>query len=611
MRILLTMVTLLWGGVLFAEPVCHDWRERLNSLPETADEFASVIAAGAVSAEHCELGASFVCYNVHGPDWALTRIEFGNTLKIEGLKFADFSAKRASFDGSQWLLADVTTPTFKATQLTVGSDCAFEGFASSRVVASHVGIDGVSEVSVEGLPTFANQVNQPSGGFVPPVVRVADQVEVAASGFVLGWLGVGVNVAPNEYTGGHLLAVTDGTRVLEVGAVALDDQVKGHAIGEANIDNLVSSSLEWGPHELLQPRELETGAFYRHDQRSQIGASIRGLDHAATTSIDSRAGEDLDTVWRGQLLFGNDAEVGGVTISTDLIHRSEWHTRQINDETQSVHGSALGLRVSHRMGDGIFVEPAVDMAMTFGVVPTEDGYQASTTATVVPNLVIGSSLVGRFESIEHRIAVTVRGGAEVYGFTQREPLPPRTLDFLYQRESDLLVLQGQLVQSLETRSLQLVWPIGVEYRADDFWAWTGLGVHTDAISADMRGGCDDSCEEPTYLGEVGLSRGGLGIQLAGGRADARRLASWTGRGPLNLTLIEPSTSLGRAATLSTSYQLNHMLAGIQGVLGQERKASTAFAMWQFALGWNLGARVGYDFTENAVAVMAGVGYSSQ
>ncbi|MEZ4460372.1 MAG: hypothetical protein R3E66_11730 [bacterium] len=603
------MISLMGAQAMAQPPTCDDLRAVVGPLPVNAQDLATQISDQTLSTTSCVFDGGLTCQSPTGITWKAKSVQIGpasaryldlesNTLRVTRIDWVD----------ERWTLTGVVGRGFVAEEVSIAQGCRWSGLSAEDVTAERVDADAARGVVVHELPTWVQTPGAGGPGFVPPVVRVGDFVDASASAFVTPNVGVGVDIAPSHFYGGHLLGVSDNTRVVALGATYGDDVVHLHAVGTAEISDVLSADLRLGPADLLGNRALETRSFLAREQRSRLGFSLRSSLHAANVAIMTRTGTIPDDR-RALLRFGGDTRVGGLTLEADLIHRSSWQDDGFTEGERSVHGSAVGLRLLKTLGrPGAYVEPRVDALMTFGVVPTNDGYLGSATATVVPQLVMAGAIVGRFEGLRHDLALRVRGGAEVYGFTQREPLPPRSIPFVYGREPSLWFIEAIHTQTLQTPSLTVTWLTKLRSDPTQTWGTTGLDARWKRVGVSSTWGCSLDCQDVEHLSALRIDADILRVGVGVGRGEARTFQDLTDAGVVSDLVSGPQAMHELSGIASVTVVLGNWSIWSAGTLSDVAAANGGLT-WDSGLGWHIAAGLGYDARSDRSLATVGVQYS--
>ncbi len=598
-------------------PDCNRLQESLRALPLSVSEFADAVSRKQIIADQCVWdGKSLLCRSVSGPGWSAADVEYRDTqAAFHDLILLNVEAKHAQWQDDFWTLDTVDFAGFHIGKALLADSCVFRDLVGDGIEIDRIDGNRTQGVSVEGLPTFAEQAGQPSAGFLPPVIRYSDLLEFAASGFFTGSLGVGANIAPGEWYGVHGLAASDNARVFEVGVNTPDlSTFDSYVVGELSLGDRVSGTAEWGHSDALRMRELDTGAFSRSDQRTRFGASVRGASHELTTSMEDYDVPGVDRFRRAKIRFGSDETLGRVLLKTDAEHESRWIEQRLAGESVSVHSALVALRAEVPLrGRGWAVAPAVDMNMSFGVVPTDDGFEASTTASVVPNLYLHTGMIGRFAGWSHRIGLSARAGVEVYGFSQREPLPPRVPDYLFDREPGGFFVGSALEQSIEAGNLRVSLPVGVMLNRRDqepeLTPWTTLSIQgSSQFVVETHALCVDGCSRLQLLTSAEIAWDELSVFGAVGDTQFGRSDSFLLGGPAAAAFSRNLEDKNFGALVGARVRLGRYYTSARVFSGEQQSGLDASMGWSPGLGWNVGLAGGLKFESNDVALTAGLSH---
>jgi hypothetical protein len=618
MRFVILIIALLVGATAHAVdlPDCQRMQQVLSPLPLNAAAFAGGMAHKRIVATRCVVGAdSLRCEGVVGQGWSAAEVTFLKTsLSFRLLALPSSKSEEAEWINGRWSLKRLELDDFRIDEALVSDTCVFKGVTGNDLEADQLdGVD-VYGVYVSGLPTFATQANTSSPGFLPPTFRYYDDIgELSASGFVTGTMGLGLNVAPTEWYGVHALVASDQTHVIELGINSPDlSTFQTYVVGELSYGEWVSGVAEWGDSSALRLRELETGASLRSDQRTRVGASARSPGHELSTSIEEYDAPGRDRMRRAKIRFGSDETLGYVILKSDAEHESRWIEKRLVGEEVSVHSALVSLRAEVPMdGRGWAVSPAVDMNMSFGVVPTDDGFEASTTASVTPNVFLRTGVVGHFDSWVHRLGLSTRAGLEIYGFSQREPLPPRVPDYLFDREPGAYFVNAAMEQSIEASQWRLAFPIGMLLRRLDedsnITPWVRLSIQgPGGFVVETTASCVGECSEVRTLVSTEATWGFLTVFGAAGDTQAERWDGGLVAGPGFPVFSGAVENSNFTALAGARTQLNRFYASARTFSGDYISGFDASMGWNPGLGWSVGLGGGLKFESGEVALNAGL-----
>lgn len=610
-------VWLLAPDVWAQAPSCAEVETTLGALPISPDAWVVGLQTGESRAATCEIGPQLRCDDIVATPWSARRATWsGTTAEFEALDFSDLRVERASFDGAKWTLKNPSTTAWSADELVIEHSPRSCRWGALRV--DGIWVDAATDtqlegVSVHGLPTFVNAWDKPAPGFLPPTLRYAQAFETSLNAFVLGWLGLGVD-GSSEWLGGHALLASDDARVLEVGVVVPDeDDSTAHIVGSVKVSDRVSGMLERSDPSLLDGRGLETGAFSRVEHRSRVGLSLRGTRHALTVfGNEARRvpATGTESLTQAGLKFAAQETLGMVQLDADVDHVSRSIVAPGVDD--SVHGSQVALRIALPFGrPSLGVTPGLDAGMTFGIIPSEDGFEASTTASLVPNLEAHLGLLGKFENFDHLLSLRGRLGAEVYGFTQREPLPPRLPAYVFGREADQIFAQVELENGIETRRVRASLPVGLRYStAEDVSGWMGAAVQSEAVQGRVTLLCEQACEDVhgdvsgrLTVGRVTLAAGASKGQPATGFLAGMGVTSGPGTDALLATKEggDGWTGLGRV-----NFRLARFESDLRVFSAEKTQGTDLNLHFNTGLGWRLSLAGGLDVKTKTHVVMGGV-----
>ncbi len=616
MRFFILIIALLVGATANAVelPDCQRLQHVLSPLPLNAAAFADGISRKEIVAARCVVDANLLrCDDVVGQGWSAAEVVFlKSNLDYRLLVLPDSKSDEAEWIDGQWSLKRLEFDGFRIDEALVSNTCVLKGVTGNRLEADQIDGTDLHGVRVAGLPTFATQADVASPGFLPPTFRYADISEFSASGFVTGSMGLGLNVAPTEWYGVHGLLASDQARVIELGVNSADlSTFQTYIAGNLSYGDRISGMAEWGDSRAIELRELETGAFLRSDQRTRFGASARSSGHELSTSIEEYEAFGRDRMRRAKIRFGSDESLGYVVLKTDAEHESRWIERRLVGEDVSVHSALVALRAEVPLdGRGWAVSPAVDMNMSFGVVPTDDGFEASTTASVTPNIYMHTGVVGRFDRWSHRLGLSTRAGAEVYGFSQREPLPPRVPDYLFAREPGAYFVNAALEQAVEASTWRLAFPVGMLLRRLDqdpfITPWSRLSLQGPGFVVETTASCVAECSELRALVSAEATWGFLTVFGAAGNAQAERWDGGLWAGPGFPAFPSSPLNSNFTALAGIRAHLDRYYASARTFSGDYISGFDASMGWNPGLGWSIGLGGGLKFESGDVALRAGL-----
>ncbi len=616
MRFIILIIGLLVGGTAYAVelPDCQRLQQALSPLPLNAAAFADGLSRHEIVATRCVAGADLLrCEGVVGQGWSAAEVTFlKSDLNYRLLVLPSSKSEEAQRIGGNWSLKRLELDGFQIEDAFVSDTCVFSRVSGKGLEADEIDGVGLDGVSVAGLPTFATQANTPSPGFVPPTFRHYDISEFSASGFLTGSLGLGLNIAPTEWYGVHGLVASDQARVIEIGVNSPDfSTFQTYVVGALSYGDRISGAAEWGDSGALQLRELETGAFLRSDQRTRVGASARSAEHELGTSIEEYDAPGSDRMRRAKIRFGSDESVGYMVLKTDAEHESRWIEKRLVGEDVSVHSALVSLRAEVPLdGRGWAVSPALDMDMSFGVVPTDDGFEASTTASVTPNIYMRSGVVGRFDGWAHRLGLSTRAGIEVYGFSQREPLPPRVPDYLFDREPGAYFVNAALEQSVEATRWRLAFPFGILLRRldedADLTPWGRLSLQGPGFVVETTASCVAECSDVRALVSAEATWGFLTVFGAAGDTQAERWDGGLLSGPGFPVFPGAPENSNLTALAGVRAHVDRYYVSARTFSGDYISGFDASMGLKPGLGWSVGLGGGLKFESGDVALSAGL-----
>lgn len=617
MRFIILIIALLVGATAEAVelPDCQRLQQVLSPLPLSAAAFADGMSRKEIVATRCVVGSDALrCEGVVGQGWSAAEVSFLNTsLSYRVLQVLSSNSEEAQWIDGKWSLKRLELDDFRIDEALVSDTCVFSGVTGNDLEADQLDGAALHGVRVSGLPTFATHANTPSPGFLPPTFRYYDISEFSASGFVTGSLGVGVNVAPTEWYGVHGLVASEQARVLELGVNSPDlSTFQTYVVGNLSYGDRISGMAEWGDSRAVQLRELETGAFLRSDQRTRAGGSARSPEHELSTSFEDYDAPGRDRMRRAKIRFGSDETLGYVVLKTDAEHESRWMEKRLVGEDVSVHSALVSLRAEVPVdGRGWAVSPALDMNMSFGVVPTDDGFEASTTASVTPNILLRTGIVGRFDGWAHRLGLSTRAGIEVYGFSQREPLPPRVPDYLFDREPGAYFINSTLEQAIEASQWRLAFPVGMLLRRlddnADITPWSRLSLQgPGGFVVETTASCVAECSELRALVSVEATWGLLTVFGAAGDTQADRWDGGLLAGPGFPAFPIAPVNSNFTALAGVRAHLDRYYASVRTFSGDYISGFDTSMGWNPGLGWSVGVGGGLKFESGDVALTAGL-----
>lgn len=530
MRVPSFLTAVLWVSTATGSeppPTCKALEDAFGALPVSSTELSAALASDG-RAESCRFdaaagGAHIECDNIHLTGISADRVSVGEVVVWEGLAGTRFSVGRLERGANRWLASAIVWHTWEISSVRRdATGCVLEGVRGHGLAIDAVTADGPQDVSVDGMPTFIHAWETVSPGFLPPAFRFAEVVEAEASGVV--WRNLGVVGFGGDHTlGGGLIWVTDDAAVASLTAVNEGDAWKPAVTGEVALAR-ASAHLELAPQTTAALRAMDWGALARDYRVTQAGASLRGDEHALSVGAGSSVWGSFQTR-EANLEFGADAVVGGVRIDADVRHASRWVEDPL--DTKSVHGSLVGVRVVRPFGLPAFqVAPAVDAFMTYGLLPSDEGLDASTTASVHPSLLAEVIARGRFSDWWHRVGVRGRAAVEVYGFTQRAPSRPRSLAYLWDREDGAALAQVELVNAFEGRTWSIDVPVGISYRqpSNEWRPTVRSELSWGPWRVTARAACGSGCD--AYAFDANVEARWPAFGLAAGVADGELEGLW-------------------------------------------------------------------------------------
>lgn len=349
-----------------------------------------------------------------------------------------FEAETARRSESGWQFAGLR---WGKAEAPIQAACGAEAPSVETSATGEGAITTAGEATIEGLtvgfvPYGTVSSGASSSGLTPPSFRAsADAVEFEASGYVAPLGSLVAVAAPGDWYGG-------GVRIhSQRGGLDLQgryDQETGgfepFAWGAATFGSerqRIDVQLEHPSRQKhADLRLLESDAFLRGFRRSSMGANLSGrsyglrMDSTWITDSSGMTGADLAAN------FGARSEVVSfLELDLDLDHRSV----VVADE--STHSSTASARLRAPIGSRskVWAAPSLGMFTNYGVLPTNLGFEASSSGGLFAIMDAGASWSGSFPSVRHRFSPRLQVGRELFGIEQRAPLPADAAEYLFTR----------------------------------------------------------------------------------------------------------------------------------------------------------------------------------
>jgi hypothetical protein len=230
---------------------------------------------------------------------------------------------------------------------------------------------------------------------------------------------------------------------------------------------------------------------------------------------------------------------------------------------------------------------------------------------VTPNVFLRTGVVGHFDSWVHRLGLSTRAGLEIYGFSQREPLPPRVPDYLFDREPGAYFVNAAMEQSIEASQWRLAFPIGMLLRRLDedsnITPWVRLSIQgPGGFVVETTASCVGECSEVRTLVSTEATWGFLTVFGAAGDTQAERWDGGLVAGPGFPVFSGAVENSNFTALAGARTQLNRFYASARTFSGDYISGFDASMGWNPGLGWSVGLGGGLKFESGEVALNAGL-----
>jgi hypothetical protein len=302
------------------------------------------------------------------------------------------------------------------------------------------------------------------------------------------------------------------------------------------------------------------------------------------------------------------AEVDALSIRYGTqFHSDRWISdldvsHQIQMANRQVHSSDLALRIAYSATrSSVRIVPHLDVLTNFGVIPTESGFEASTSASLMPGFEAAVPFVARFESWTHRVTPRAHASAEVYGFAQRGILPTDVPPFLFTRRPGLIAGQVAVDQVFEASEFRLSVPVGTLLISD-----RDILSLSPYVSADLDWKqwrlrsvviCEDSCSRVEHQSTIGLTTSSTHAEIGVSRGSSFWMIHQMSRSisPLErwrVTALDGTKEEGHARLHTRFKNL-----GLESLVVTDLSnfGATAGVSWNFdELGWGWAVRAGMD-----------------
>lgn len=503
MRQSLLIAILMLPALAYAETTipCESLKESVSTAFWTPEALALRLANQTLSAETCAFDTGIRCKGLRSDDFIIEEWEWSaGTWSMAGmeLKTSGQSTKIARLTG---------TPTeFRAENVGIG---AFHGGQFDSTTCSWTGVESVGiraeqlQAQAEGLKVNGLPVSgDGSLGLLPP--RYATDLtihEASAAAMLFRFefpresLGLGLGAyGSNEWFGaGVVLSQAESaqeTDWLSVQALWGQEPLIS-AVGELGIaadsaHRLGFTAFE-GSDDVLRLR-LGEAKRLDHSRGSSFGLSLRGTHHSFTLFGES---SDYQRPGGLGLLFEAASEGPLVRSKTQLLYLGKLF------DSSWVHSINAGVGLTHRFGRGaLALEPGLNLLGNFGVVPTEVGFEGSTSASLLPELKGEINIEGRFSNFTHILRPKGQISYEVYGFSQRGLLNQDAAPFEFTRRPGLHFGWAGLEQELESRAFGLRVPIGMYLDGDAVASQWGLHTGLRVVLGNVELGADFRCPSP-------------------------------------------------------------------------------------------------------------------
>jgi hypothetical protein len=146
----------------------------------------------------------------------------------------------------------------------------------------------------------------------------------------------------------------------------------------------------------------------------------------------------------------------------------------------------------------LFAQPAFTLYTNYGVIPAEQGFEASSSGGILASFESSTSFTGRFESFVHIISPRLQIGRELGGLAQRAPLPDDAPEYLFTRVENFNWGVLQLTNTVAGDGWSWSMPVGVVASGDDEefarprpWLQSQLSIGVVGVSGSLL--CDRGC----------------------------------------------------------------------------------------------------------------------
>jgi len=583
-------------------PSCEKLVSELAILTISEGELAQQFYEGKASAERCTFGDFVVCDALNLGEVAMGSWESRDGLTVaKDVRWPGGRLSGAQISESEWTLDEVHLPQYGLHVQRIvrtNSSCHRTGLRFSQVE-----VEEISDQDVRGL-VRVDSLPISRFGLLPPRVRIAEG-DLEGSVFAtlmqfgearhVGVVGLTGNFSPGGWFGGGLtfasvdvegrpqwmsleLNVDEDLSISTLGTLAMHGE-DSHRLG---------GTLEIAPSRVWSLRRLENNAW-RSTQESVVGVSLRGSSHELTLGTGIFGNSDLTDVF---LRFGSSVGTNRWKTHLDLEHLSTRAPTQV----KHAHSSVVGVRVEHEVLRGATsLKPFMDIVANFGVIPTEVGFEASTSAALMPGADFSTTVIGRFESGRHILRPRIFGSAEVYGFTQRGILSPDETPFPFTRRPGLYHGWAGLDQEWQG-AVSFRAPLGVHVQGDSSEeirvspiGELRLDIQSIRVGGAVR--CAQECQGVEWRSYLGLEN-----EVASVEVGAQDHSSWwapsPGAGPQRRWshLHQSEQELGLLVYATGSGRLGRTFSNVRLLTDFEEVGVSFGTRWNFTeLGWAWGA----------------------
>lgn len=610
-RFAIFLLTLFFPAFAQGQAVvdCAQWRANLSNLVLSERQLFERFHQGTASAKKCEIDSKVECFDLTLESFSAQRwMCDSQTCETSSVTFATGqTAKSASLSPNGWVVSGLQTSQGVHVEKLIIADteCSWSGVRWNTVTIDKWD-DEASGIRAHGLPLQTWPLGHV--GLLPPALRVSStlqELSLMAQLSSLGtdhyrknisvisnvtpgdWFGAGIGLTTLDATGGLLWSTIEANfgqgRIL-----AMTGELALH--GEDT--NRLGAHLELGSTPVWSLRRLEHNAFLQTSPLTIVGASLRGGSHELTIRTSMTDDSQMELL---SIRYGTQFQSRRWISDVDVTH-------QIVVDERQVHSSDLGLRVGYSLfGGAVQIMPHVDILANFGVIPTESGFEASTSASLMPGLRASVPLVGKFGGLTHRMVPRAHVSAEVYGFTQRGILSPEVPEFLFTRRPGLIVGHLGVDQTVETEAFQLSFPIGAHIVFDRETERTSpyvtgrLDWQQWRLQSKLI--CEDVCTQIDQLATLGFVTPNSFIEIGASHG----ISFWGLHQAATTSLLEqwrvadPALDDGTHGHLRLRARMGDL--GLESLLVSdfEEVGATGGISWNLRdLGWAWSARAGLD-----------------